>query len=132
MNWFQSTNAKEIGTLYLIFAVCGCMALGILNLLVLLEPSDSFQILQEGTKIFLFLSWFVSGCYVYTLLVYWSGIFRGFTVLSYIFTLLLNRGQKINFIIISIFKKITWTQLLRYFYSSFFVLIISFAVLNMV
>jgi heme/copper-type cytochrome/quinol oxidase subunit 1 len=29
MNWFQSTNAKEIGTLYLIFAVLGFSGLAL-------------------------------------------------------------------------------------------------------
>jgi heme/copper-type cytochrome/quinol oxidase subunit 1 len=53
MNWFQSTNAKEIGTLYLIFAVFAGMIGTAFSVLIRLElSSPGVQFLQGDHQLF--------------------------------------------------------------------------------
>jgi hypothetical protein len=53
MNWFQSTNAKEIGTLYLIFAVFAGMLGTAFSVLIRLElSSPGVQFLQGDHQLF--------------------------------------------------------------------------------
>ena len=53
MNWFQSTNAKEIGTLYLIFAVFAGMIGTAFSVLIRLELSTpGVQFLQGDHQLF--------------------------------------------------------------------------------
>jgi heme/copper-type cytochrome/quinol oxidase subunit 1 len=53
MNWFKSTNAKEIGTLYLIFAVFAGMIGTAFSVLIRLElSSPGVQILQGDHQLF--------------------------------------------------------------------------------
>src|SRR5882762_321883 len=53
MNWFQSTNAKEIGTLYLIFAVFSGMIGTAFSVLIRLElSSPGVQFLQGDHQLF--------------------------------------------------------------------------------
>jgi len=72
MNWFQFTNAKDIGTLYLIFAVfAGMIGTAFLGLIRLELSSLGVQFLQ-GDQLFIvlliycFASWsFVLYIYIY-------------------------------------------------------------------
>jgi heme/copper-type cytochrome/quinol oxidase subunit 1 len=53
MNWFQSTNAKEIGTLYLIFSVFAGMIGTAFSVLIRLElSSPGVQFLQGDHQLF--------------------------------------------------------------------------------
>jgi len=53
MNWLQSTNAKEIGTLYLIFAVFAGMIGTAFSVLIRLElSSPGVQFLQGDHQLF--------------------------------------------------------------------------------
>jgi heme/copper-type cytochrome/quinol oxidase subunit 1 len=53
MSWFQSTNAKEIGTLYLIFAVFAGMLGTAFSVLIRLElSSPGVQFLQGDHQLF--------------------------------------------------------------------------------
>lgn len=53
MNWLQSTNAKEIGTMYLIFAVFAGMIGTAFSVLIRLELSaPGVQILQGDNQLY--------------------------------------------------------------------------------
>ncbi len=52
-NWLSSTNAKEIGTLYLIFSVFAGMIGTAFSVLIRLElPAPSVQVLKGDHKLF--------------------------------------------------------------------------------
>ena len=59
MNWFQSTNAKEIGTLYLIFAVFSGMIGTAFSVLVSLELIYPGVLSLQGDQLFIVLLFYL-------------------------------------------------------------------------
>jgi hypothetical protein len=126
MNWFNSTNAKEIGTLYLIFSVFAGIgtAFSVLTKLVL--------ILTGVNQLFLFLFLLFCVLAVYSFAGQWSLVFFVHPFLKNIFTTLLNKGIKIQMATINFLKQLTLEQLIRYFYYTLFIYIMVSAILALV
>jgi len=93
MNWFQSTNTKEIGTLYLIFSVfagilgTACSVLLGLSLL-------GIQVLQGDHQLFLIVLLLLCGLATYKLLIHGWIVLNVNALLIYTWSPLFKKGKQ--------------------------------------
>jgi hypothetical protein len=133
MNWFQSTNAKEIGTLYLIFAVFAGMIGTAFSVLIRLElSSPGVQFLQGDHQLFIIIFLLLCACCLYILPIQRWSLVKYYSHLNNILTPLFKKGQKMNMETINLFKHLTMPQIIWYVDFSLFILFVYFSIIDIV